>query len=86
MARRKSPLFLAPASYRQRRLRDAARLLPVFGLALVLLPMAWTADGRLSLTSGHVAYFFGAWIVLIVVAALFAPGLQGGEGQDGAED
>ena len=32
------PLFLARAVYRRRRLRDAARLLPVLGFFLLMLP------------------------------------------------
>lgn len=35
------PLFLARADYRRRRLRDAARLLPVVGALLMLLPLLW---------------------------------------------
>ncbi|GLS87193.1 hypothetical protein GCM10010873_21670 [Cypionkella aquatica] len=37
----RAPLFLARAVYRQRRWRDAARLLPIFGLFLLLLPLLW---------------------------------------------
>ena len=75
MARR--PLYLARAPYRRRRLRDAARLLPVFGALLLILPLLWSGDPAARLTSGDVIYFFGLWVVLILVAAAFAPGLQG---------
>ena len=86
MRRPKRPLFLARAPYRRRRLRDAARLLPVLGAFLLLLPLFWAAESRMSLTSGDVIYFFLVWLVLIGLAAVFAPGLRGGEGGDEEED
>ncbi len=86
MRRPKRPLFLARAPYRRRRLRDAARLLPVLGAFLLLLPLLWTPGSRMALTSGDVVYFFSVWLVLIVLAAAFAPGLRGGEGADDEED
>jgi peptidoglycan/LPS O-acetylase OafA/YrhL len=76
------PLFLARAVYRRRRLRDAARLLPVLGLLLMLLP----ALGRD--TSGDVRdaiYFFILWGVLIAAAAVLAPGLSATEGDQEAD-
>ena len=86
MRRPRRPLFLARAPYRRRRLRDAARLLPVVGVLLLILPLFWTADGRVTLTAGDVRYFFLVWVLLIAVAAAFAPGLRQGEGRDDEED
>jgi hypothetical protein len=86
MRRPKRPLFLARAPYRRRRLRDAARLLPVLGLFLLLLPLLWTPDAQVALSSGDVIYFFAVWLVLIGLAAAFAPGLRGGDGADDEED
>lgn len=80
MRRPKPPVFLARAPYRRRRLRDAARLLPVVGVLLLLLPLLWTGDARISLSAGDVIYFFAVWSVLIAVAAAFAPGLRRGDG------
>lgn len=73
---RRAPLFLAPSPYRRRRLRDAARLLPVAGVLLMILPMLWTpaGDGNRRL-SGDVIWFFLTWAGLILAAAAFAPGL-----------
>lgn len=85
MARPKSPLFLARALYRRRRLRDAARLLPVFGAFFLILPLMWAPDDSGRLTSGDVIYFFGLWVLLILVAAALAPGLQAGD-QAGEEE
>ena len=69
----KRPLFLAPQGYRQRRLRDAARLLPVLAGFLIVLPMLWgddTSDKRH--TGSDFIYLFAVWLFLIVVAALLA--------------
>lgn len=86
MKRPRGPLFLARAPYRRRRLRDAARLLPVAGAFLLLLPLLWAPDARMSLSSGDVIYFFLVWLVLIGLAAAFASGLRGGDGADDEED
>ena len=76
------PLFLARAVYRRRRLRDAARFLPVLGLFLMLLP-ALGND-----TSGDVRdaiYLFLLWALLIAAAAVLAPGLSSTEGEQDSE-
>lgn len=86
MRRPRRPLFLARAPYRRRRLRDAARLLPVLGLFLLLLPLLWTTDAGITLHSADVIYFFSVWLGLIGLAAAFAPGLRGGDGADDEED
>jgi hypothetical protein len=86
MARPKPPLFLARAPYRRRRLRDAARLLPVVGGLLLLLPLLWTPEAEVRLSSGDVVYFFAVWLILIGLAAAFAPGLRSGDGAEEEED
>jgi hypothetical protein len=85
MKRPRRPLFLAPRPYRRRRLRDAARLLPVFGGFLVIVPVLWSppAEGARRL-SGDV-YFFAIWLLLVAAAAAFARGLSrqaGGKDED----
>ena len=35
------PKFLARSSYRRRRIIDAARILPVLGLFIFLIPVLW---------------------------------------------
>lgn len=83
---RRRAIFLARQPYRRRRLRDAARLLPVLGAFLVILPAMWSPPGQgLRLLSGDVIYFFTVWFLLIAVAALFARGLTRPE-TGGAED
>jgi hypothetical protein len=73
MKGRAAPVFLARKGYRARRLTDAARLLPVAGLILFLLPILWqpaaTQDGD---TAAGWVYLFGVWAGLIVAAYLLS--------------
>lgn len=85
MARR--PIFLARRSYRRRRLRDAARMLPVFGAFLFLLPILWApglTERRDTAPDG--IYLFGTWFLLVLVAAALSPGLSAEADADAAED
>ena len=77
------PLFLGRKGYRARRLRDAARLLPVLGLVLLLLPMLWAPAVRT--TVADAIYVFVVWVALIVAAAALAPWLRQGS-DDGGDD
>jgi uncharacterized membrane protein len=65
------PLYLERASYRRRRLMDGARVLPVVGLVMVLLPALWPS-GDLPATQSEAIYLFCVWAVLILVARLLA--------------
>lgn len=69
----KRPVFLNPGTYRRRRLRDAARLLPVVGAFLVLLPILW-APGMTETrdTAPDGIYLFAVWAGLVICAALLA--------------
>lgn len=58
--------FLERESYRQRRYRDAARVIPFFGAVLMMLPLMWPRDT--SLTSSGMIYLFGLWFVLVIFA------------------
>jgi len=63
-------LFLERTSYRKRRVMDAARMLPLIGVVLVLIPLFWgRGDGG---TSAALLYYFGVWLLLIAVAALLS--------------
>jgi len=67
------PVFLERRSYRQRRLMDAARLLPVLGMLLWLIPLLWPQRdpaGEVAAVSTSVAvlYIFGVWILLALIA------------------
>lgn len=72
------PLFLARTVYRRRRLRDAARLLPLVGLLLMLLPSLGRDTGSVA---ADAVYLFVLWSLLIAAAAALAPGLSRAEGE-----
>ncbi|NDR59444.1 hypothetical protein FPS10_23915 [Pseudoruegeria sp. M32A2M] len=67
--RSRVPLFLGREIYRRRRIMDAARLLPAFGTALLLLPMLWAHDHG---TAAGAVYTFLVWFLLIFAAAFLA--------------
>jgi hypothetical protein len=56
-------------AYRRRRIMDAARLLPVLGFGLVMLPMLWTNGRSVDSTASGLVYLFAVWVVLILLAA-----------------
>jgi hypothetical protein len=70
MARGRPPLFLQPEPYRKRRLIDAARLLPVFGLFLFVVPMLLLPKGVAGTTADALIYLFLLWSLLIVFSGL----------------
>ncbi|SFR36230.1 hypothetical protein SAMN04488005_0940 [Yoonia tamlensis] len=75
---RKATIFLEQAGYRQRRLRDALRVWPVFGCILLVVPLLWSLDP--SGQPGNAAaltYVFGVWVILIAVTVLMAWALRG---------
>ena len=67
------PLFLERASFRRRRLGDAARVLPVLALLAILLPVWWVPWG-VSGAFGAV-WLFGTWAALIVMVWALHRGL-----------
>ncbi|MDG3042352.1 hypothetical protein [Roseicyclus marinus] len=83
MARR---LFLERRTYRQARLQDAARLLPVLGLVLFFSPSFIRGEAPASdeLLSGWLIYYFSVWFGLIVVAGFLSRALMRTERVDAA--
>lgn len=79
MRNQRAPLFVARRAYRQRRITDAARLLPIVGILLLLVPFLWrpAATGAADTVKGSV-YLFAVWGGLIIGAGLLAR-LLGGE-------
>ena len=69
-------VFLERASYRRRRLRDGARLLPVVGLVAVMIPLLWP-QGR---SAAALVYLFAVWAGLVLGAAVLARSLGRDEG------
>ena len=69
----RGPVFLERQSYRSRRVLDAARILPVAGLFLFLVPVILAgSDGGAPGTGPGGLYLFGVWGVLILAAALLS--------------
>lgn len=82
----RAPIFLARRAYRQRRLADAARLLPVVGAFLFLVPVLWNPGATGAPDTGRGAiYLFAVWALLIAGAALLAR-RQGSEDQPDDQD
>ncbi|MDR0808976.1 MAG: hypothetical protein LBE86_07610 [Gemmobacter sp.] len=78
---RRGPIILARRAYRQRRLRDAVRLLPLAGAFLFLLPILWSSpEGNVTATDG--IYLFAVWLGLVALAALMARALGAEEELD----
>ena len=70
-------LFLEKAPYRRRRLRDAARMLPLLGCVLFGIPLMWSqSDAAPFSNADALIYVFGAWIVLILLSALISYALR----------
>ena len=69
-----SSQFLERTAHRRQRLRDAARLLPVLGAAVLLLPDLLLSDPDVAegATAAWTVYFFVAWAMLILLAFLLA--------------
>lgn len=69
------PVFLERKGYRQRRLMDATRLLPVLGVILLAVPLLWPEPhegdaGRGIPTSHAMIYIFGCWAGLALASFL----------------
>ena len=77
MSAQRPSIFLERETYRRRRIMDAARLLPILGLALFAIPLLWPTPEDAASTgdpvpmSAAVLYVFGVWAGLIVLAFLF---------------
>jgi hypothetical protein len=81
-----TPVFLQRDSYRQRRLRDGAKLVPFLGIILLVIPLAWSADAPdEKIGASGLIYVFGVWMVLIILTAILARYMRP-EGTDKAED
>ena len=88
MARPRRPVFLPAAGYRQRRVRDAARLLPVVGIVLLLVPLLWTRSDEPAGVgnSASLIYVFAVWAGLIAGANLLSRLLRHDIDDESGED
>lgn len=66
MARPRDRLYLERQTYQRRRLGDAAKLVPLLGFLLLLLPVL------LKTTNDALIYIFSVWAILIVVIYLIS--------------
>ena len=94
MSRKQTPVFVQRRTYRRRRVADGARLLPVFGGILFLIPLLWhgteapsvgpepVSDG--SRTAWVMTYLFVVWFGLAVLSGVLARFLVADD--DGAEE
>lgn len=86
MKRPRNPTFLARQSYRRRRVRDSARLLPILGLFLFMLPLLGGPEGE-TRSAVQLVYMFVCWFGMIgaafVLARLLRSGARGEPGEDG---
>jgi len=64
-------VFLERDTYRRRRVMDGARILPVAGFVLILLPVLWSYEDGSNIATEAV-YLFVLWCVLIILAAILA--------------
>ena len=82
---RRPALFLAPQPYRQRRLIDAARAVPLFGAFLVLAVPLLIPRGVEGTTTSLLVFLLLVWIGMVIAAALIARFLRGAmpEARDG---
>ena len=85
-------LFLERRTYRQNRLQDAARLLPVLGLILLFGPIFIRDDAASGAASGltdaptlaaGLVYYFAVWLGLIVLTAGVSRAMMGGSSGPG---
>lgn len=82
----RAPIFLARRAYRQRRLADAARFLPVLGVVLFAMPLIWSPQSTPEPdTVPGARWLFSSWAVLIVLSLIISRRLAR-EGIDGAGD
>ena len=59
-------------AYRQRRLGDAAKTLPLLASILMILPAIWTTGPT---TTVALIYIFASWLLMIVAIAVISKAL-----------
>ncbi|MFX0546993.1 hypothetical protein ACEWPL_015755 [Roseovarius sp. S1116L3] len=70
-------VFVAHGTYRQRRMVDAAGLLPILGAVLFALPLLWLGQaGGAARTSHVMIYVFAVWAGLAILSALITRSLR----------
>lgn len=81
------PVFLARQTYRQRRIMDAARLLPIAGAFLFCVPILWApATTAGTETASGTIYLFAVWAGLIILAFALSRRLSAATQDKGTPD
>ena len=78
MSPERGPVFLARRAYFQRRMMDAARLLPVLGAGMFVLPLLWKS-GEGTRTVVVMFYIILCWSALIGLGWIVSRRLSGPE-------
>ncbi len=86
MSRRSTALFVQQGTYKRRRMADAARILPVFGGLLFMLPLLWITDAGTARTGAVMIYLFVVWAGLAGIAAVLSRKLGPPEDDGDAQD
>ncbi len=77
MRKPRPPIFLERTGYRQRRIRDGARLMPFIGTVLWGIPLLWAQSGEHGVsTSRAMLYIFGVWFVLVLLSVVLSRWLE----------
>lgn len=72
MRSEQTPVFVARRTYHGRRMADAARLLPIFGAVLLVIPLLWRNPEAPAGTVAVMLYIFVVWTFLIGTAAILS--------------
>ena len=83
MSAKRGPVFVQRRTYRRRRIADAARLLPLLGAILFIVPLLWNGGAGDTARTAHVLlYLFVVWVVLVGLAAILSRHLEPDKDQD----
>jgi predicted phage tail protein len=69
---RKPAVFVQQRTYRRRRMADAARLLPIVGGILFMIPLLWIDAGSGTRTAAVMVYLFVVWAGLAMIAGVLS--------------
>ncbi|WP_111732537.1 hypothetical protein [Roseovarius amoyensis] len=83
MSAPREPIFVQRRTYRRRRLADGARLLPLLGAVLFMVPLLWHAGGETpaggveTLRDGNrtawvMTYLFLVWLGLAILSGVLS--------------
>ena len=72
----KDKIFLPKDRYRNRRIIDAAKVIPFVTLFFGLMPIIWQSEAAPNNLSTNFLYFVGLWILSIIVQVLITRALS----------